>query len=171
MAFVKRSTPTDRLVGLIGPNWQVVLDHPLVARLIHSGVTAPLPRPDAGQFMQWVNMFDQTRWIATVPLDIKIFMYVVCLLLNKAGRPLPLSRNLFEQLHRHLMAASTLEKIDAMDGVSFAARQLMLWDIGVDCKHFHERYAVVTLNTTFKPKPKPVKAKPVFKVKPRPTRK
>ncbi|UUV44400.1 hypothetical protein RCMENCHIE_31 [Rhodobacter phage RcMenchie] len=166
MAFVKRSSASDRLAATLGDGWRRALDYPLVRKLIHGGVCAPLPYPTDEQFASWLTMFDNNRWIATVPMDIKVFVYVLCLVLNRAGKPLPVTRNLFEQLNRHLCAESTLEKIDAMDGASFATRQLVLWDLGPGLRNFQENHPHINLDPPFKVKPKPAKTK--FAVKPRP---
>jgi hypothetical protein len=134
-----------------------------------AGVSAPIKDTSDASFFQMLGEFSSKRWISEVNLDTKIFVYVVSRVLDRATGKMPLQESVYEQLHRHLWARTTLDRIDALTGVSLATRQVLIWDM----PNFNRTYKHIELTPIVSAAPKKrikklrIKGKTPIKKKPK----
>ena len=154
MAITKRLNTEERFAQRYGANWRNLLKFPMIAAMCNPH-SASHYDASAENIQNVLNRFAEGRWITAMPMDDKIFIYLCCKVMNRVSPPMPmfLPKPTFDQLERHMSAQTTQDKIDNMDGVSFAMRQAYVWDL----PQFLDRYsgaARVILRDDFK---KPIK--------------
>ncbi len=133
MPIAKRLTPAERLESRMGEAWQRILLVPFI-RSMSRGIEHVDTSPEGIAAM--VAQFHDARWISKTSNNVKIFMYACGLVARRADVSGFLSEEQMTQLAKHMNALSTIDKIDAMENVGFAFRQVFIWDL----KAFRDNY-------------------------------
>lgn len=160
MPIVKRKTPEERVDITLGPNWRAIVAAPLVKAIsqpqYHNGIdVSPLALLDT------VERFNDARWITNVGLNQKVFAYVCGIVARRAGVEGLIDDDLVSAIGKHLYAMSTQDKIDKFEGIDFAFRQCMLWDVPAFLDQYKKpgSYVLPELRPKVRVKPKPKKLK------------
>ena len=160
MPIVKRKTPEERIISIVGPNWRNALQHPAIAAMSHSGMSYDRYDTSIENISHALNMV--SGWQGAKWQD-KVFVLGLSNLLWRTYGAELITDTTYNRLYKHLIEHSS----DVQNNCHVVYHQFLIWDmpkLNVFKKgmlRFPPRPKVAVI---IKPKPKP-------KVSKRPLRK
>jgi hypothetical protein len=127
MAIVKRLGPAERNDQKFGNDWRKVFHYQLVRALCNPSLTNYVDCSD-DNLARLCAIMGTNKWMG-LPLDEKIFLYVLSIVMKRAFNGTILTDDQHTQLGRHMATLTVRDKIELGDGLTLVFRQTMLWDM------------------------------------------